>query len=154
MVVSSGAVAGMPSLGRVLTSGQPTTLVLGGCALAAALYGLAMVRRGRSWPVHRVFAFATGLAVLVVSLGRTFPEGDCCWVEVFGTKGYERVPFLWGAPGDDVFHSALAAQAEAFAASVRGAEPVGAGVTDAVAALRSAELARDSLRESGARVPA
>jgi myo-inositol 2-dehydrogenase / D-chiro-inositol 1-dehydrogenase len=93
-------------------------------------------------------------AVLIVSLGRTFPEGDCCWVEVFGTKGYERVPFLWGAPGDDVFHSALAAQAEAFAASVRGAEPVGAGVTDAVAALRSAELARDSLLESRASVPA
>ena len=96
----------------------------------------------------------TGGAVLVVSLGRTFPEGDCCWVEVFGTKGYERVPFVWGESGDEVFHAALAAQAEAFAAAVRGAEPAGAGVTDAVAALRSAELARDALRESRARVPA
>ena len=96
----------------------------------------------------------TGGAVLIVSLGRTFPEGDCCWVEVFGTKGYERVPFVWGGAGDEVFHAALAAQAEAFAAAVRGAEPAGAGVTDAVAALRSAELARDALRESRASVPA
>ena len=96
----------------------------------------------------------TGGAVLIVSLGRTFPEGDCCWVEVFGTKGYERVPFVWGEAGDEVFHAALAAQAEAFAAAVRGAEPAGAGVTDAVAALRSAELARDALRESRASVPA
>ncbi len=93
-------------------------------------------------------------AALIVSLGRAFPDGDCCWVEVFGTKGYVRIPFLWGAQGDDVFHTALVAQAEAFAASVRGAEPVGAGVTDAVAALRSAELARDSLLESRASVPA
>jgi myo-inositol 2-dehydrogenase/D-chiro-inositol 1-dehydrogenase len=96
----------------------------------------------------------TGGAVLVVSLGRTFPEGDCCWVEVFGTKGYERVPFVWGAEGDEVFHAALLAQAEAFAATVGGAEPAGAGVTDAIAALRVAELARDSLLESRASLPA
>jgi predicted dehydrogenase len=99
----------------------------------------------------------TGGAVLIVSLGRTFPEGDCCWVEVFGTKGYERIPFIWGPPthaGDEVFHAALAAQAEAFAAAVRGAEPDGAGVADAVAALRGAELARDALRESRVSVPA
>ncbi len=93
-------------------------------------------------------------AALIVSLGRSFPEGDCCWVEVFGTKGYERIPFLWGAHGDDVFHTALVAQAEAFAASVRAAEPVGARVADAVAMLRSAELARDSPLESRASVPA
>jgi myo-inositol 2-dehydrogenase / D-chiro-inositol 1-dehydrogenase len=105
--------------------------------------------------VAAITARLTGGAVLIVSLGRTFPEGDCCWVEVFGTEGYERVPFMWGTQGDEVFHAALAAQAEAFAAAVRGAEPVGAGVTDAVAALRSAELARDALRrESRARVPA
>ncbi len=107
--------------------------------------------------VAAIAARLSGGTVVIVSLGRTFPEGDCCWVEVFGTKGYERIPFIWGPPtqaGDEVFHAALAAQAEAFAAAVRGAEPVGAGVTDAVAALRSAELARDSLLDSWARAPA
>lgn len=104
--------------------------------------------------VAAIAARLTGGAVLIVSLGRTFPKGDCCWVEVFGTKGYERVPFVWGEAGDEVFHAALAAQAEAFAAAVRGAEPAGAGVSDAIAALRSAELAREALRDSRASVPA
>jgi myo-inositol 2-dehydrogenase/D-chiro-inositol 1-dehydrogenase len=104
--------------------------------------------------VAAIAARLTGGTVLIVSLGRIFPEGDCCWIEVFGTKGYERIPFVWGAPGDEVFHAALAAQAEAFAAAVRGAEPAGAGATDAVAAIRAAELARDALRERRASVPA
>jgi len=104
--------------------------------------------------VAAITARLTAGAVLIVSLGRIFPEGDCCWVEVFGTKGYERIPFVWGAAGDEVFHAALAAQAEAFAAAVRGAEPAGAGVTDAVAALRAAEMARDAMRASRGSVPA
>jgi putative membrane protein len=68
VVPASAAAAGMPSLGRVLSSWQPTTAVLGGCALAAALYVLAIVRRGRPWPARRTAAFASGLFVLVVSL--------------------------------------------------------------------------------------
>jgi myo-inositol 2-dehydrogenase / D-chiro-inositol 1-dehydrogenase len=104
--------------------------------------------------VAAIAARLTGGTVLVVSLGRTFPEGDCCWVEVFGTKGYERVAFMWGAPGDEVFHAALAAQAEAFAAAVRGGEARGAGAADAVAAITAAELARDALRAIRATVPA
>jgi myo-inositol 2-dehydrogenase/D-chiro-inositol 1-dehydrogenase len=86
-----------------------------------------------------------GGALLNVSVGRIFPEGDCCWVEVFGTDGYERVLFMWGAAGDAVFHAALVAQAEAFATSVRGGGAAGAGAGDAVAALAAAELAKTAL---------
>ncbi len=103
--------------------------------------------------VATIVARLAGRTLLSVSLGRIFPEGDCCWVEVFGTAGYERIPFMWGAPGDEVFHAALVAQAEAFAAVVRGggdAAGTNAGATDAVAALTAAELARDALRDAGA----
>jgi myo-inositol 2-dehydrogenase / D-chiro-inositol 1-dehydrogenase len=106
--------------------------------------------------VAAIVARLDGGTLLTVSVGRIFPEGDCCWVEVFGTRGYERLPFIWGpptGPGDEVFHAALVAQAEAFAAAVRGRGLAGAGVTDAVAALAAAELARDSLRDAGTRVP-
>jgi myo-inositol 2-dehydrogenase / D-chiro-inositol 1-dehydrogenase len=108
-----------------------------------------------------IVARLTGGTLLTVSLGRIFPEGDCCWVEVFGTAGYERIPFMWGEPGDEVFHAALAAQAGAFAATVRGtaverAEAAGAAdAADAVAAVTAAELARDALRAAAVtRVPA
>jgi putative membrane protein len=65
---SSATAAGMPSVGRVLSSWQPTATVLGGCALAAGLYALGIVRRGRPWPARRTIAFVSGLAVVVVSL--------------------------------------------------------------------------------------
>ena len=94
-----------------------------------------------------IVAQLSGGTILTVSVGRTFPPGDCCWVEVFGTAGYERIEFVWGAPGDEVFRAALVAQAEAFAAAVRGGEAAGAGAADAVAALSAAELARESLDE-------
>jgi hypothetical protein len=92
----------------------------------------------------------SGGTVLTVSLGRTFPDGDRCWVEVFGTIGYERIPFMWGAPGEDVFHAALVAQAEASAAAVHGGEVAGASTTDAVAAITAAELARHDGRARAA----
>jgi putative membrane protein len=62
------ATAGMPSPWRVLTSWQPTVAVLDGCALAAGLYALGIIRRGHPWPARRTLAFAAGLAVLLVSL--------------------------------------------------------------------------------------
>lgn len=77
-----------------------------------------------------------------VSLGRTFPHGDCCWVEVHGLRGHARIEFVWGDEGERVFHRALAAQAEAFAAAVRGDAPRGASAEDAVAALEAAERAQ------------
>jgi len=75
-----------------------------------------------------------------VSMGQRFPHGDCVWVEVFGTDGYERVPVLWGDAGDAAFHRALRAQAHAFADLVRGgAGGDAATAQDALAALAAAE---------------
>jgi myo-inositol 2-dehydrogenase / D-chiro-inositol 1-dehydrogenase len=100
---------------------------------------------GRDPDVAVFLAQLTGGAAATVSLGRTFPHGDCCWIEVFGTAGYERVPFMWDEDGQQVFGAALIAQAEAFAATVSGAAQAGAGAEDAIAALNAAELAGDAL---------
>jgi myo-inositol 2-dehydrogenase/D-chiro-inositol 1-dehydrogenase len=89
----------------------------------------------------------------VVSAGRRFADGDCCWVEVVGTRAYARCPFMWGAAGQDVFRSAVRRQLEAFAGWVRGGEPQGATGEDALAALEAAELAAASLG-AGRGVPA
>ena len=59
---------------------------------------------------------------------------------------------MWGEPGEQVFHNALIAQLEAFAATVRGAEPAGASVNDAIAALTAAELAGAALLDGEKRV--
>ena len=74
-----------------------------------------------------------------VSLGRRFPLGDVCRVEVFGTRDAEDCRFLWPPDGDRVFLEALRRQAEAFAVWARGGEPAGATAADAVAALAAAE---------------
>ena len=84
-------------------------------------------------------ALSGGTAALV-SLGQSFPHGDCVWAEVFGTAGYERCEVLWGAGGGAALNRALQAQARAFAERVGG----GAGGTaatahDALEALRAAE---------------
>jgi myo-inositol 2-dehydrogenase/D-chiro-inositol 1-dehydrogenase len=109
---------------------------------------------GRDPAAATFLAGLSGGASLTVSLGRRFPHGDCCWLEVFGTEGYERVPFVWGAAGDAVFDAALVAQVEAFAARVRGDAPAGASAgstpaagADAVAALAAAERASDALMD-------
>jgi myo-inositol 2-dehydrogenase/D-chiro-inositol 1-dehydrogenase len=81
-------------------------------------------------------------ASATVSLGRWFPHGDCCWVEVMGTHGHVRSEFVWGPAGEQVFLGALAAQAEAFAEAVAGGEQRGATGEDAVRALEAVELAR------------
>ena len=75
-----------------------------------------------------------------VSLGQSFPHGDCVWVEVFGTAGYERCEVLWGAGGDAALHRALRAQARAFAARVAGGSGGDAATAqDALLTLRAAE---------------
>jgi myo-inositol 2-dehydrogenase/D-chiro-inositol 1-dehydrogenase len=74
-----------------------------------------------------------------VSLGRRFPLGDVCRIEVFGTRDAEDCRFLWPPDGEHVFLDALRYQAEAFATWVRGGEPAGATAADAVAALAAAE---------------
>jgi myo-inositol 2-dehydrogenase/D-chiro-inositol 1-dehydrogenase len=91
----------------------------------------------------------SGGSVAAISLGRRFPHGDCCWLEVMGTRGHERVEFMWGDAGAQVFRSAMAAQADAFAEAVLGEGPArGASADDAVRALEAAErmgeaIARD-----------
>jgi len=80
---------------------------------------------------------ATGL----VSLGRRFPLGDVCKVEVFGTKTTEECRFLWPPSADQAFLEALRLQAESFVRWVGGADAEGASALDAVAALDAAERA-------------
>jgi myo-inositol 2-dehydrogenase/D-chiro-inositol 1-dehydrogenase len=105
-----------------------------------------------------VLAKLTGGAAATISLGRRFPYADSCWLEVWGTRGYERVPFMWDADvwsdaGDEVFVGAMQAQAEAFARAVRGGPREGAGGDDAVAALTVAAQVAESLARRAARVP-
>ena len=83
----------------------------------------------------------SGGTTAVVSLGRRYPLGDVCKVEVFGTRGVEECRFLWPPTADDTFFAALRAQAESFARHVRGEPLEGASATDAAAALEAAESA-------------
>jgi myo-inositol 2-dehydrogenase / D-chiro-inositol 1-dehydrogenase len=87
----------------------------------------------------------SGGASATISLGRRFPHADSCWLEVWGTEGYERMTFMWDTAGDDVFRQSMKRQAEAFARAIRGGEQEGADGADAFAALSAAELAAVSL---------
>jgi len=104
-----------------------------------------------------VLAKLSGGAVATISLGRRFPRADSCWLELWGTRGYERVSFMWDADvwsdaGDEVFVGAMRAQAEAFARAVRGGRCEGADGDDAVAALSVAAQVAESLAGKAARV--
>ena len=102
------------------------------------------------WPGDPESAHAlaelSGGTTAVVSLGRRFPLGDVCKVEVFGTKDAEACKFLWPPSADDTFFGALRAQAESFARHVRGAPLEGASAADAAAAMVAAERARTAIR--------
>jgi myo-inositol 2-dehydrogenase/D-chiro-inositol 1-dehydrogenase len=89
----------------------------------------------------QVLCTLSGGSTALVSLGRRFPLGDVCRVEVFGTRDAEDCRFLWPPEGERVFLDALRRQAEAFAAWVRGGAATGATSADAVAALAAAEQA-------------
>ena len=97
------------------------------------------------WPGDPESAHAmaelSGRTTAIVSLGRRYPLGDVCKVEVFGTKGSEECRFLWPPSADDTFFGALRAQAESFARHVGGAPLEGAGAGDAAAALDAAQRA-------------
>ena len=97
------------------------------------------------WPgdpeaAHAMAELSDGTTA-IVSLGRRFPLGDVCKVEVFGTAGAEECKFLWPPSADATFFGALRAQAESFARHVRGAPLEGAGAGDAAAALEAAQRA-------------
>jgi myo-inositol 2-dehydrogenase / D-chiro-inositol 1-dehydrogenase len=97
------------------------------------------------WPgdpeAAHAMAELSGGTTAVVSLGRRYPLGDVCKVEVFGTAGAEECKFLWPPSADDTFYAALRAQAESFARHVRGAPLEGASADDAAAALAAAQRA-------------
>jgi myo-inositol 2-dehydrogenase/D-chiro-inositol 1-dehydrogenase len=92
-----------------------------------------------------LLARLSGGAAATISLGRSFPHEDSCWLEVWGSEGYERVPFMWDAAGDEVFRGSMVRQVQAFVRGLRG-EPVDvARAGDAVAALSVAEWAAATL---------
>ena len=82
----------------------------------------------------------SGGTAAFVSLGQSFPHGDCVWVEAFGTAGYALERVLWGDGGGEAFRIALRAQARAFAERITtGASGDAASATDALIALEAAE---------------
>jgi myo-inositol 2-dehydrogenase/D-chiro-inositol 1-dehydrogenase len=93
-----------------------------------------------------LLANLSGGTVALVSLGRRFPLGDMCRVEVIGTRGFADRPFLWPPTGDQVFTEALRAQLDAFATAAAGGERRGATAADAVEALLAATRAAEALR--------
>jgi myo-inositol 2-dehydrogenase/D-chiro-inositol 1-dehydrogenase len=89
----------------------------------------------------QVLCALSGGTTGLVSLGRRFPLGDVCKMEVFGTKSAEECRFLWPPSADQAFLEALRLQAESFVRWVGGAAAEGASALDAVAALTAAERA-------------
>jgi myo-inositol 2-dehydrogenase / D-chiro-inositol 1-dehydrogenase len=85
----------------------------------------------------------SGGTVATITLGRRFPPGDSCWLELFATEAHVRSEFMFAEPA--VFTAALAAQADAFADAVAGGAQLGATGADAVAALRVAERIKEGL---------
>lgn len=86
----------------------------------------------------------SGGSTALVSLGRHHPGGDMASIEVFGSRGHERLQFLDPAEGETAMTTALVCQAEAFAELVRTGRGSGAGTDDAVAALTAAAQASRS----------
>jgi myo-inositol 2-dehydrogenase/D-chiro-inositol 1-dehydrogenase len=106
------------------------------------------------WPgdpesAHALAELSGGTTALI-SLGRRFPLGDVCKVEVFGTKDWEECRFLWPPTADATFFEALKVQAESFARHARGAPREGAGGDDAAAALEAAQRAASAFAPRGA----
>jgi myo-inositol 2-dehydrogenase/D-chiro-inositol 1-dehydrogenase len=97
----------------------------------------------------QALAELSGGSTAIISLGRRFPLGDVCKVEVFGTRDTEDCRFLWPPTADATFYAALRDQAESFARHVGGAPREGAGGEDAAAALEAAERAAASMKAGG-----
>jgi myo-inositol 2-dehydrogenase/D-chiro-inositol 1-dehydrogenase len=89
----------------------------------------------------QAIAELSGGSTALISLGRRYPLGDVCKVEVFGTRDAEECRFLWPPTADATFFEALRTQAESFVRHVGGAPREGAGGEDAAAALEAAQRA-------------
>jgi myo-inositol 2-dehydrogenase / D-chiro-inositol 1-dehydrogenase len=98
-----------------------------------------------AWPGDpesaQAIAELSGGSTALISLGRRYPLGDVCKVEVFGTRDAAECRFLWPPTADATFDDALRAQAESFVRHVGGAPREGAGGEDAAAALEAAQRA-------------
>jgi myo-inositol 2-dehydrogenase/D-chiro-inositol 1-dehydrogenase len=93
----------------------------------------------------------SGGTAAFVSLGQSFPRGDCVWVEAFGTAGHALERVLWGDEGERAFRVALRAQARAFAERIgSGASGDAASATDALIALEAAERLQPGLTATAA----
>src|SRR5262245_2139283 len=99
----------------------------------------------------QVLCALSGGTTGMVSLGRRFPLGDVCKVEVFGTRSAEECRFLWPPDAEQSFLEALRLQAESFVNWVGGGPAEGASALDAVAALEAAEQASQIFRSGGER---
>jgi myo-inositol 2-dehydrogenase / D-chiro-inositol 1-dehydrogenase len=119
-------------------------------AIWATAAGAGSERAGDDPDCATILASMSAGSAAVVSLGRRFPHGDSCWLEVWGTDGHERIEFMWGTGGQRVFADAMVRQAEAFARALGGAPPEGACAEDAVAALTVAGRAAEALGASAA----
>src|SRR5262245_17731987 len=97
----------------------------------------------------QVLCALSGGATGLISLGRRFPLGDVCKVEVFGTMNAEECRFLWPPSADQTFLEALRLQAESFVRWVGGAAAEGASALDAVAAIDAAERASRIFQHAG-----
>jgi myo-inositol 2-dehydrogenase/D-chiro-inositol 1-dehydrogenase len=97
----------------------------------------------------QVLCTMSGGTTGLVSLGRRFPLGDVCKVEVFGTADAEECRFLWPPSADETFLGALRLQAESFVRWVGGGPAEGASALDAVAAIDAAERASQILKSNG-----
>ncbi len=92
-------------------------------------------------PGHGALVAAlSGGAVAVVTLGRTYPLGDMCQVDVIGPTHAARETFLRPEDGDAAFVDGVTRQAAAFVAhALDGAAWPGASIDDAVVAIEVAE---------------
>jgi myo-inositol 2-dehydrogenase / D-chiro-inositol 1-dehydrogenase len=95
--------------------------------------------------VGQVLLRLTGGTTAVASLGRYHPVGDLVSVEVFGTAGHEQLVVLDAGEGEAPMLDALRLQAESFAQLLRTGVRRGAGIDDAIAAMRTAERASNSV---------
>ncbi|MFI5283577.1 MAG: Gfo/Idh/MocA family protein [Candidatus Dormibacterales bacterium] len=115
------------------------------------IHAVAAEVAGEAWPGDpesaQAVAAMSGGSTALVSLGRRFPLGDVCKVEVFGTKGAKECRFLWPPDADATFYEALKVQAESFARHAGGAPLEGAGGEDASAALEAAQRAGRAIAE-------
>jgi len=82
-----------------------------------------------------------GIAATIL-VGRRYPPGETCRIEVVGLQGADAFAFVAPPAGDDTIADALRAQADDFARD--GGE--GATVDDAIAALDAATRAKAALR--------